>query len=62
MQLNDVLKSIGWCWAFVALPIQTDTAKNSTDSIKNNTGTNTGIGIDASLLYTVELARKSAMS
>ena len=60
MQLNDVLKSIGWCWAFVALPIQTDTAKNSTDSIKNNTGT--GIGIDASLLYTVELARKSAMS
>ena len=32
MQLNDVIKSIGWYQAFVALPIQTDTTKNSTDT------------------------------
>ena len=43
MQLNDVIKSIGWYRAFVALPIQTDTTKNSTD-------TDTGIGIGASLV------------
>ena len=42
MQLNDVIKSIGWYTgrAFVALPIQTDTTKNIT---------NTDIGIGASL-------------
>ena len=42
MQLNDVIKSIDWYRPFVALPIQTDTTKNSTD-------TNTGISIGASL-------------
>ena len=42
MQLNDVIKSIGWYQEFVALPIQTDTTKNSTY-------TNTGIGVSASL-------------
>ena len=26
MQLNDVIKSIGWYQAFVLLPIQTDTS------------------------------------
>ena len=31
MQLNGVIKSIGWYWAFVALSIQTDTTKNTTD-------------------------------
>ena len=35
MQLNDVIKSISWYWAYVALPIQTDT--------------DTGISIGASL-------------
>ena len=35
--------NIGWYWAFVALPIQTNSAKNSTD-------TDTGIGNGASLL------------
>ena len=42
MQLNDVIKIIGWYWAFVALLIQTNTTENSTD-------TDTGIGISASL-------------
>ena len=42
MQLNDFIKSIGWYRAFVALLIQTDTTKNSTD-------TDTGISIGASL-------------
>ena len=37
-----VIKNISWHRAFVALLIQTDTAKNSTD-------TDTGIGIGASL-------------
>ena len=32
MQLNDFIKSIGWYRAFVALLIQTDTIKNSTDT------------------------------
>ena len=48
MQLNDVIKSIGWYQAFVALPIQTDTTKNSTD-------TDTGIIIGASLLASYDL-------
>ena len=43
MQLNDVIKSIGQYQAFVVLPIQTNIAKNSTD-------TDTRIGICASLL------------
>ena len=43
MQLNDVIKSIGWYWALAVLPIQTDIAKNSTD-------TDTSIGISASLV------------
>ena len=43
MQLNDVIRSIGWYWAFAVLPIQTDIAKNSTS-------TDTSIGIGASLL------------
>ena len=46
MQLNDVIKSIGWYWAFVALLIQTDTTKNSAN-------TDTVIGIGASLLYSI---------
>ena len=45
MQLNDVIKSIGLYWAFIVLPIQTDIAKNSTD-------TNTSIGIGPSLYNT----------
>ena len=49
MQLNDVIKSIGWYWAFVVLLIQTDITKNSTD-------TDTSISIGASLyIYTVDL-------
>ena len=43
MQLNDVIKSIGWYRAFVALPIQANTTKNSTD-------TDTGISTGASLI------------
>ena len=43
IQSNDVIKSIGWYRAFVALLIQTDTTKNSTD---------TDTGIDASLKET----------
>ena len=42
MQLNDVIKSIGWYRAFVALPILIRYHQNSTN-------TNTGIGIGASL-------------
>ena len=47
MQLNDVIKSIGWYRAFVALPIQTDTTKKCTD-------TDTGIGIGASLVKGID--------
>ena len=43
MQINDVIKNIGWYRAFVALLIQTDITKKSTD-------TDTGIGIGASLI------------
>ena len=43
MQINDVIKNIGWYWAFVALLIQTNIAKKSTD-------TDSGIGIGASLI------------
>ena len=44
LQLNDVIKvSVGMHRAFIALPIQIDITKNSIN-------TNTGIGIDASLL------------
>ena len=42
IQLNDVIKSIGWYRAFVALPILIRYHQNSTD-------TDTGIGIGASL-------------
>ena len=39
-QLSDVIKSLGWYQPFIALPIQIDMAKNSTN-------TNTGISIGA---------------
>ena len=44
MQLNDVIKSIGWYWAFVVLLMHADIAKNSID-------TDTGIDIGASLIF-----------
>ena len=45
MQLNDVIKSIGSYWVFVALLIQIDMTKNSI-------ATDTGIGISASIVNT----------
>ena len=44
MQLNDVIKSIGWYWAFVVLLRHADITKNSID-------TDTGIDIGASLIF-----------
>ena len=55
MQLNDVIKSISWYRAFVALLIQTDTTKNSTD-------TDTGIGIGASLANSLKWSDDSYMA
>ena len=46
MQLNDVIKSISWYWAFIALPIQVDIAKNGIN-------TNTDIGISPSLIFSL---------
>ena len=46
MQLSDVMKSIGWYWAFVALQIQINPTKNS-----NNT--DTGIDIDPLLVKNI---------
>ena len=43
VQFNDVIKSIGWYWAFVMLPIQTNIAENNTD-------TDTDFSISASLI------------
>ena len=48
MQLNDVIKSIGWYLVFVTLPIQINITKNSIY-------TDTGIGIGASLVKTAVL-------
>ena len=45
MQLNDVIKSIGWYRVFAVLLIRTNIAKSSTD-------TDTSIGIGASLALT----------
>ena len=51
MQLNDVIKSIGLYWAFIVLPIQTDIAKNSTD-------TKTSIGTQGNVYVVRELSDK----
>ena len=55
MQLNDVIKSIGWYLVFVTLLIQIDITKNSIS-------TDTGIRIGASLIKTAVLVYHSATS